>query len=251
MTADDPDSLALLRQEVESFADQMTATIEAVLPDVDGRFSVLVSSGRGNERIALRQHQRSGLVLSVNGVPLMRLVVTYRLSWNGTQRYTAVESSQFKVFLAGSSVPLMRFDYLRQPAASVPSAHVNVHAHRDEVVFAMMRAGDRDRGRDRSRTIAEGRVPSMRELHIPLGGHRFRPCLEDVLQMLLVEFGLDRVPGYQAALDEGRKRYRVQQLRVAATDDLEAVADLLREMGYDVRSPLNPPQPRNDRLSAY
>lgn len=240
-----------LQRKAAEFADELTTTVEAVLPLVDGRFTVLATSKAGRKRVALRQQQRGGFPLTVDGDPLLRLVVTFRLSWNGSLQYLAVEKSEFKIFAEGSATPLLRFDYLREPAPTVPSAHVNVHAHQDEVVYAMMRAGDSGRGPDRARSVAEKRIPSFRELHIPLGGHRFRPCLEDVLQMLLVEFGLDHLPGYQRALDEGRRRYRVQQLRTAATDDLNAVVDLLREMGYVVTAPAGKPRPRIDRLTAY
>lgn len=246
-----PDRLDALERRAAEFADELTATVESVLPKTDGRFKVLATSTAGRERVTLRQERRAGFSLTVGDEPLLRLVVNYRLSWNGSQQYLAVEKSEFKIFAEGSTVPLLRFDYLRDPSPMVPSAHVNVHAHRDEVVYAMMRAGDHGRGPDRARAVAEGRVPAFRELHIPLGGHRFRPCLEDVLQMLLVEFGLDRKPGWQRALQAGRRRYRTQQLRVAATDDLTAIVDLLREMDFRVISPATMPEPRVDRLTAY
>ena len=35
-------------------------------------------------------------------------------------------------------------------------------------------------------------MPQFSDLHIPLGGPRYRPCLEDLLEFLIVEFGLDK-----------------------------------------------------------
>jgi hypothetical protein len=53
----------------------------------------------------------------------------------------------------------------------------------------MSRAGRDSR---RGRALANNHsVPAMRELHFPVGGPRFRPCLEDVLEMLVVELGVD------------------------------------------------------------
>lgn len=245
-----PVGLEALKRKAAEFADELTSTVESVLPDVDGRFTVLATSKVGLERVTLKRERRSGFPLAVGGEVLLRLVVNYRLSWNGSGEYLAVEKSEFKVFAEGSTAPLLRFDYLRDSPATIPSAHVNVHAHRDEVVYAMMRAGD-DSGSGRARSVAEGRIPSFRELHIPLGGHRFRPCLEDVLQMLLIEFGIERRAGAQAALDEGRRRYRIEQVRAAATDDLDAVVDLLRGRGFIVHPPVDVPAPRLDRLTAY
>ncbi|MDQ1286067.1 MAG: hypothetical protein QG663_1493, partial [Thermodesulfobacteriota bacterium] len=46
-------------------------------------------------------------------------------------------------------------------------------------------------------------------VHIPIGGTRFRPCIEDVLQMLISEFGVDRIDQtWREALDKGRTRWR-------------------------------------------
>jgi hypothetical protein len=40
----------------------------------------------------------------------------------------------------------------------------------------------------------------MSDLHFPVGGSRFRPSLEDVLDMLVRELGVDHEPGWRDAL---------------------------------------------------
>src|SRR5690242_21769004 len=76
------------------------------------------------------------------------------------------------------------------------------------------------------------RIPQVSDLHFPLGGHRFRPCLEDVLEMLLDELGVDCPRDVRRVLAEGRERWRLKQVAASATDSPETAARVLRELGY-------------------
>ncbi|MBU5422211.1 hypothetical protein KQI48_06000 [Cellulomonas hominis] len=119
----------------------------------------------------------------------------------------------------------------------IPAAHLNVHGHRDELVFAMMAAGARLRGRARASDVRRGRVPRVATLHFPLGGHRFRPAFEDVLEMLVREFGLDTRDGWREALDASRRRSREVQLRAAVREDPASAAAVLGDLGWSVVAP--------------
>ena len=80
----------------------------------------------------------------------------------------------------------------------MPAAHIHVHAHRDGLSHALGKTGSKTK---RGKARAEAReVPRMADLHFPVGGHRFRPCLEDVLEMLVTELGVDHPDGAIAAL---------------------------------------------------
>ncbi|ANF31937.1 hypothetical protein A0130_09850 [Leifsonia xyli] len=204
------------------------------------------------EAITIRQSDRLGIPLQVEGHTILRLDVRYRCTWNTAGAYFAVEYSSFTVQPASSSAPLFTYDYLRKPGSLIPCSHINVHAHRDEIVAAMMLAGKRHKGKARAKQIEKAQVPTLSALHFPVGGHRFRPCLEDVLQMLIVEFGIDTQERYQAVLDAGRSEWRTTQLRTAITDDMELAAELLREHGYVVsdRQPEAATR-RHERFTAY
>jgi hypothetical protein len=77
-------------------------------------------------------------------------------------------------------------------------------------------------------------VPAMRELHFPVGGPRFRPCLEDVLELLVVEFGVDCSDEGREALRRGRVTWRTLQLATAVRDSPDIAVGTLRELGYTV-----------------
>lgn len=71
-------------------------------------------------------------------------------------------------------------------------------------------------------------------MHFPVGGPRFRPCLEDILAMTHEEFGIDTARGWQKVVNEGRERWRLIQLTSAVRDCPEEAARVLRELEYKV-----------------
>ena len=252
------DDESLLRYRVDQFVGELAASLGAVVPADEVRFRV---EGRRENRgpiLTIRQEDGAGLPLKVEGKTLLRLDLRLQCAWNAAaeaaHRFVAVASSSYRVFVPQApGAPLFTFDYSRDVGSGVPEAHINVHAHRDEIVFAMLAAGRSGRGKRRASTIERsGRVPRLADLHLPVGGHRFRPALEDVLEMLVTEFGIDpATKDWRATLQRGRAAYRVTQLRTAASDDLEAVADLLEERGYGITRPDRRPARRIDRLTAY
>ena len=118
---------------------------------------------------------------------------------------------------------MLRFDYLRD-ARTVPCAHINVHAHRGALSHLLSRAGDPE-------------AHDMAKLHIPVGGARFRPCLEDVLQFLVQECRFDSLDGWLDAVKAGREQWRRTQVRAATRDFPEEAAGALRTLGYAVGAP--------------
>lgn len=88
--------------------------------------------------------------------------------------------------------------------------------------------------RARRRSVADA-VPHLSALHFPLGGARFRPAIEDVLQMVIEEFGVDHAAGWRGVLERAREDWRVLQLKSAVRDDLESAAEVLRDHGYSVQ----------------
>lgn len=106
------------------------------------------------------------------------------------------------------------------------------------------------RGHPKSRSVRK--APRTEALHFPTGGHRFRPSLEDILEALVVDFGLDVAAQGKELLRRQRIKFRKRQLAAAIGDEVETAAEALRELGYTVT--LKPgrvaPSPRQDRLEA-
>lgn len=114
-----------------------------------------------------------------------------------------------------------------------PSSHIHVHAHRDEFTHLMGFASKFDVERTKKVRNYFRRGTRLSELHFPTGGHRFRPCLEDVLEMLRVEFKLDVGNSkWQQHLRAARENWRRTQLAAAVRDcPDEALRVLVDEYG--------------------
>ncbi|MEP9381119.1 hypothetical protein [Nocardioides sp. KR10-350] len=66
--------------------------------------------------------------------------------------------------------------------------------------------------------------------------------MEDVLQMLITEFGVDTQPDAQQVIEEGRARWRRRQTAAIVRDaPAEAVRVLREELGYQVIEPTTGP----------
>lgn len=80
--------------------------------------------------------------------------------------------------------------------------------------------------------------PQLERLHLPVGGVRFRPSLEDVVEFLIVERIADAHDGWQRAISEGRFDFHRIQLMAAIRNDPDAAVSQLSSMGYGVGPPL-------------
>ncbi|MCC3275337.1 hypothetical protein LJ753_05575 [Arthrobacter sp. zg-Y20] len=184
-----------------------------------------------DRKIVARTIDPGGLVLNVDGQPRFRLSVTYHCELSESRKYLAVDRSTFNVFVVDQGMPLIRYDYLRRPRKT-PGAHINFRMDTEAAATALKVAGNNRKTKQRrKRGHGDGHgTPS--QLHLPVGGPRFRPCLEDVLEFLATELAVDSASTWQDALTEGRTLWRETQLKAATQDNPEAAAEALRELGY-------------------
>ncbi len=102
-----------------------------------------------------------------------------------------------------SREPLIRFHYLR--GRSIVPAHIHVHAERG-VITAV-------------RAFGGTPLPAkLHDLHLPVGGRRFRPSMEDVIEFLVEEWHVDPQARWRERLEEGRRRWEAIQLAAALRD---------------------------------
>lgn len=229
------------------FAEELTNTVHAVAPSCEVFKAQSVEGGR---RFTVKQQPETGIPLLVNGEQLLTLKVSFWCVWDSEGRFLAIDKSSIGVFAAASErQPLFRYEYERG-ASTVPAAHIHIHAHRDALTYVMARSGH---GTKRGAKRAQGsNVPGMQELHFPVGGHRFRPCLEDVLEMLLDEFGVDGACDARVELRKGRMRWRQTQTKSVVRDDTQSAIAALEDLGYSVILPGGEAEPaiRTDRLTS-
>jgi hypothetical protein len=141
--------------------------------------------------------------------PHLWLDVSFRLQMDPEDRYITVRSSFFGVFPSeGGKDALFHYDYERDKRDNYPDAHLQV-AGQDAAMQALLPG-----------------KPAIK-LHFPVGGKRFRPCLEDVIEFLIREGLADKKPGYQEVLDAGRESFRVKQLRAAMRRSPEVVREFI------------------------
>jgi hypothetical protein len=242
-----PDELLVLAQ---GFADKITRRVDSII-ELTAPFSALAAgdgtSGRVTVGVLDGDLNFRSIPLSVGGKERLRLLVKFYCCWDSGSDYLAVDESWFHTRVRDKDDPLFRYEYLRGASGRVPAAHIQMHAHRDEFVYLLM-AGDRGRPKVRRRT---GVVPKLSEFHFPLGGHRFRPCLEDVLEALILEFGLDTRPGWRTAIQDGREEWRRIQTRAVVRDAPSEAVEALRELGWEVTPPDKPLRDNRERLRAF
>lgn len=243
-------SEAVLEQELldksTEFARELSDLICAVLDGSHQPFEVLVSGAH----VIIRQSPADGLLLTVAGLSAARLRVRFRCTWDSRRQYLAVNESTVAVVPSAGDEPLYHYDYIAEGDGRVPSAHLNVHGHRDDFVFALMAATRKNRGKAREAAIRKGRVPTLATFHFPVGGHRFRPAVEDVLEITIREFDIDVREGWESAIRAGRARWRDKQLRAAVRDDPAAAAEVLRSLHFAVTDPEDVSPKRVDRIES-
>lgn len=245
-----------LAEHAQAFATELTSTFCGVFGESMPEFVAEASPRRDGttRRVLVHPKDSVDLPLEIDGAPALTLICDYHCVWDHQATYLKVTKANIHVLPATDTTPLFRYEFEDGMQAAFPCAHLQVHAHRDEFLFAMLRAG---RGKPASRVKAatgesKAAPPSLSKLHFPLGGARMRPCVEDVLQMLVSEFAVTTVPGAQAVLDAGRARWRRHQIGAAVRDAPAEAVRVLETMGYAVAEPAEGPAgERLDRLTRF
>jgi len=159
----------------------------------------------------------------VAGETLAWLRLNYRCRLDTTATYLAIDASKIWVVAEVDRTPIFRFEYLYE-AESVPHSHIHVHGERGVLSHLLSKTGHA--------------VPhDMSALHLPTGGSRFRPDLEDVIQFLLEECKFDAVAGWRERVHAARAEWRATQVRAATRAMAAEAAAELRRIGYTVTPP--------------
>jgi hypothetical protein len=117
------------------------------------------------------------LPLHVDGQHLAGMKVTFNCQMDSVGTYMAVKESKFDLLAKVDRQPILRIHYLHANG-SRPTAHVHVHGHRGAISHLLSQSGHET-------------PHDLSSLHIPMGGSRFRPCLEDFIQFLICECKFD------------------------------------------------------------
>ncbi|MCA0145598.1 hypothetical protein [Blastococcus sp. LR1] len=205
------------------FATDIEDTLVGVLP---GSHRIVSRRAPDLERYVVGPEGRHDIPLLVGGEVLATLSLAMFLSLDRSETFLKTVRSDFIVKSTLHRQPLIRLDY-RADMDRAPSAHWQFHAERGAFSHLLARAHALDPTR-------VNMPHDLGSLHIPVGGERFRPCLEDFLQFLIQECGIDRRDGWLRVLEEGRRRWRLRQLAATIRDAQDHTADVLRGLGWAV-----------------
>ena len=235
-----------LQQQVGVFARVVDATLCAVL---GGSAHLQATTDEGDNFVVTTTGE--GVPLTKAGQDFLKLRVSFLCGWDGPQRYVRVDRSEIHLLPHDSTRPLLRYEFSQDAHEHRPIAHIHVHTDDDRILSVMSDAGAATRtGRKHARRARSGKAQPA-DLHLPLGGARFRPALEDVLHMAVEEFGIDAQPAWVENLANGRESWRRIQTRAVVRDAPETAAATLRGMGYAVTSPDDIPEDAIDRLRKF
>ncbi|MFG3585071.1 hypothetical protein [Streptomyces sp. NPDC047990] len=230
-----------------AFADDLTALTRGVLGEDTPRFAALNMGTRVRVSPIKSDETEMRIPVSINGESVLSLRVRFFCCWDGSSTFLATDQSDIHLHYAGISDPLLRFEYVRE-SKEPPGAHIQVHAHRDEMAYLLRLA---EAGRPKQ-GLKRRKLPRLSEMHLPVGGHRMRPALEDVLLFMQREFAIDTVQGWKAVIHDRLKTWREIQLMSAVRDAPESAAEVLRLLGYKVEPPRLPSQrPSPDEIKLY
>jgi hypothetical protein len=146
--------------------------------------------------------------------------LSYQVRMDTEGQYLTVHSSYCGIFAdADLQECLCHFDFERDKD-QYTAAHVQVHG--DSPALQKL-----NRGPDARRPLEK--------LHFPVGGKRFRPCLEDIIEFLVAERLVEARDGHEEILEDGRARFHRRQLRAAMRRHPEIVDEYIGDRRQEHR----------------
>ena len=154
------------------------------------------------------------------------LDVLHTLDLDESGQFLTTNKSTYTLKEIGSSEPIVTYDYERDPPNEYPEAHFHLHGESDVIRSMLQRCARRS--------------DKPADLHFPVGGRRFRPSLEDLIEFCVLERLVKPREGWQDALEASRERYRERQLQAVVRRYQVQAADVLRREGWQVSEPGDP-----------
>lgn len=175
----------------------------------------------------------------IDNKPAFGLKIRYLVTCEGANQRLVVTKSWVALFaIHDKPKPIIRWEYVRnggiepgvQPTRKQrrQAAHVHVHGWSAEL----------EEISNSTKTPAKSQISgNLERLHFPVGGRRFRPSIEDVLEFLSNHNFIERLhDGGARILEASRDKWLSIQLKAAINDDVETALEAMRELGYQITS---------------
>lgn len=227
-----------LEERSASFATQLTELFSSCLAAAP-QFDVVGVGDTGQVRIGPAPFNiDSGPSGGFSYVPLLRdgeletaprmmLKIEFSMVMDDEEEHLTVQRSTYGLFVQPNPGrgprPVYRIEYDRN-ARNKPPAHVHFHAESLEFGWIYGSAGQP--------------MPRMDEIHFPVGGSRFRPTVEEMLQFLDRE-GIysDWKDGWQTAVETSLREWEERQVRATVRRHRDIAVEQLRSMNFVVHPP--------------
>jgi len=187
------------------------------------RLTAVVTPERGTivgRGITKRQWQVQSIPLTLNAKAARAwLRVGYVLQLDPERVHLTVAKSDYSLYLdEPCDEMVLHYDYDREPTNEYPAAHFQVSGTASALAELCERTGQQ--GKD------------LKDFHFPVGGRRYRPTLEEVIEFLVIEGFADARDGWTDIVAAHRADWEDRQLCAAVRRNPDVAVDQLREDGF-------------------
>lgn len=216
-----------LREQTNRFAKEIQGLLNGTVASYVQIKAVALPTGSEDRLFALG-HLIDKSTMTAQRFPLkpcrdkaeLWMDVSFQLRLDAEREHLMVHKSFFGIFGSHEDKHgLFHYDYERDKADGYPDAHLQLYAESE--LFGRVNNPRTDAGR------------SLAQLHFPVGGKRFRPCLEDIIEFLIVERLVEARDGYEKVIEAGREGFRKNQLMAAMRRDPATVEAFVER--YDIK----------------
>jgi hypothetical protein len=195
------------------------ASLSAALDPGNGRCWVGLGISRRNIGIP----RPVPLAVRPRARPTGYLLVAHVLELDPEGVWLAASKSEYALYLDEEMERMaFHYDYVRQPDNEYPAAHFQVEGGEGPLTELSARLGQ---------------SKELKHFHFPVGGRRFRPSLEDVVEFLVVEGLAEAHEGWDRVLSDHREEWHTRQLRAAVRREPASAAEELADLGWQVSAP--------------
>lgn len=219
--------LADLETRVQGFAEEVSTRVLTCLEGVPKPDVLQVEASPDGQRFTFSYRQTLHAPGSESVVGMLQL--DYALGADRSGQHLAVHVSTFQLRDSRGKKPIVRLEYVRD-AHKVPCSHIHVHA--ESGLFTQLLAA-----------TGHGSPAAVQSVHIPTGGDRFRPCVEDFVEFLISECLVAGRDGWRDEIAQGREQWREMQTAAAVRDRPEIAIAELRRLGMTVDGELTDSRP--------
>jgi hypothetical protein len=215
-----------LNQQAHEFAQRVKDLLNRTVTHGIPITSVLADNGQCyvGYRVSKRDHLRvEPIPLTTSAAPARAyLIANHALRLDPEGEFLTDGRAVFGIYTDTMKKELIaRWDYNRD-LTEWPSAHLHVGGENEHL---------------RGLHADFGVKPDLERHHFPVGGKRFRPCLEDVIEYAVLEGIAKPRDNWRDVIEEHRAEFHRKQLSAAVRRDQETAAEMLRHLDWSVSPP--------------